>query len=151
MKESEKLLTKAQILEGKEYSQKVYIQKLKGSLKIRPLREAEWAKAQAINVRGIDMVTKMEPPSESTGKARAKTSQMSINMEVSAEANAEAERYIVSCGVVSIKITPEDAKRLRPAGVVSEISEKIQKLTGVSLKGGKEIKAEAAKEFCEND
>ena len=151
MNDSEKLLTKAQILEGKEYTEKVYIEKLKGSLEIRPLREAEWARAQSINVRGVEMITKMEPPSKSTGKAKAKSSEMKIDMEVSSEANSEAERYIVSCGVTNINITPEDVKRMRPAGVVAEIAEKIQKLTGVSLKGGKELKSELAKKFREDE
>lgn len=138
MSDEERLLTKADILEGKEKREKVYIKKLEGSLEIRPLTEAEWSKVLAINSRGMSMTTKVE-----VGRGKPKDFDMVMDLEKSSEATSEAERFIVSFGVVSIKLTPEDVGRLSPAGVAEEIANHILRITGVSLK---KTEGEKAKE-----
>ena len=130
MDDTEKLLTKADILEGKEKREKVFIKRLGGYLEINPLTEAEWSRVQAVNTRGISMSGEVEAK-EGT---KPKNFDMTIDLEKSAEATSEAERLIVSFGVANIKLTPEDVGRLRPAGVVKEVSNHILRLTGVSLR-----------------
>jgi hypothetical protein len=125
--DDDKLLTKADILEGKEKREKVYIDSLGGNVEIKPLTEAEWSRAQAIDQRG----TTMNPKVDSNGKITDMN--MVIDLEKSTEASSEADRYIVSCGVSNINLTIDDCKRLKP-GAVKELVRNILKITGVTLK-----------------
>ena len=152
MEETERLLTKADILEGKEKIEKVFIKKLEGSLEIRPLTEAEWAKVQAVNARGMSMTTKVKPEE----KDAPKEFDMSVDLGKSSEASSEAERLVVSFGVANIKLMPEDVGKLKPAGVAAEIAGHILRITGVRLKvtekeKAKEVqsKMEVVSSFCE--
>lgn len=136
MDEVEKLLTKADILEGKEKREKVYIKKLGGSLEIRPLTEVEWARVQAMNTRGSSMTATVE-----VGKGKPKDFDYVMDLEKSFAATSEAERLTVSFGVANITLTPEDVGKLRPAGIAEEIANHILRITGVSLKKTEEGKA----------
>lgn len=129
MDDVEKLLTKADILEGKEKREKVYIKKLGGSLEIRPLTEIEWSRVQAMNTRGSSMTAKVE-----VGKGKPKDFDYAMDLEKSFAATSEAERLTVSFGVVNISLTPEDVGRLSPAGIAEEIANHILRITGVRLK-----------------
>jgi len=135
MNDTEKLLTKADILEGKEKREKVYIKKLGGSLEIRPLTEVEWTRVQAMNTRGSSMTAKVE-----VGKGKPKDFDYVMDLEKSVIATSEAERLIVSCGVVNITLTPEDVGRLNPAGIAEEIANHILRITGVKLRRTEEEK-----------
>lgn len=144
MDDTEKLLTKADILEGKEKREKVYIEKLGGSLEIRPLTEIEWSRVQAINTRGTTLTTKVEA---SKDKVKAKDFDIVLDLSKSSEATSEAERLIVSYGVSNINLTPEDVDKLSPAGTAEEIANHILRITGVRLKRteGEKVKAGKAK------
>ena len=144
MDDTERLLTKADILEGKEKRENVFIKKLGGSLEIRPLTEIQWSSVQAINSRGVSMTTKIEP-----GGGKSKNFDMTLDLEKSSEATDEAMRLAVSYGVASINLTPEDVGKLRPAGAALEIANHIFGLTGVSLRkpNKEDIKKELVSSF----
>lgn len=130
MGENEKLLTKADILEGKDKREKVFIKKLNGYVEIRPLTELEWTKVQAVNSRGMVMTTKVDL--EKGKKDLPKTFNLNFDMEKSSEASSEAIIMVVSYGVTSMDLTVEDVGKFK-AGVAKDISDQILKLTGVSL------------------
>lgn len=144
MNDTEKLLTKAELLEGKNRREKIYIEKLGGSVEIRPLTDLEWTKIQAANSRGMKLVRKKDKDGRELPEF-----EVNFDPEQSAEATHEAHRMVVAAGVCNIKLTIEDARRLE-AGVTPIISNAVLKLTGVSFRPKFMVKKPKQKDKSEN-
>jgi hypothetical protein len=127
-------LTKAQILEGTSAVKEVRINTLDGDVEIRPLTDGEWATVQEIINRGVVTKVKGRTPVTEVDAGKAE-----IN-------DHKSDLFICRTGLTE-KWSDDELDKL-PAGAVSEISEAIQDLSGVSKRPKRdELMDEAVRSF----
>lgn len=112
------LLTKQQILEGKNAEEDVEIEQLGGSVTIRPLTDGQWARVQAVATEGLRLTMRNRGTEQETDAGR------------SAVNNHKAELLTCKMGLVETwNDTELDSLK---AGTVSAIADAIKKLSGIS-------------------
>ncbi len=115
------LLSKDRLLEGAARRETVSIESVGGNVVIRPLTCQEWFHAQAL-------IGKHYNPNPNARRI--------VTDPVEAfEAISESKIYTCLCGLVDPQLEEEELKKL-PVGVILEISEKIEEISGVNI--GKE-------------
>jgi|LSQX01.1.fsa_nt_gb hypothetical protein len=122
------ILTKAQLLQGKDYREQVEIPSLGGVVEIRPLTQAEYAQVEILRTKGIKV----------TGKTGSREPQVQVQVDV-AETMAreiESDCYAVSVALITgAPWTTEEVGKISPAGVVKEIVKEIYRISGVTPEG----------------
>jgi len=132
---SDKKLTKADILQGKDAVHEIEVEEWEGSISVRPLTEGEYAQVEAL--KGSCAKLGGGAVYDEDGNVdRLKTAEgMNIEMDMENyvqkefEGNAIAVAFAMS---VDEEWTVEEVKQLKPPGVVAKIAYKVYKLSGVT-------------------
>jgi hypothetical protein len=128
------LLTKKQILEGRQATSVVHIDRLGGSVEIRALTDGDWAEVRKVMTQGVTMTIRR-------GETLLDGGQSAVNEHC-------ADLMVCRLGLVESWTEAEMAKW--PAGTASDISVAIQNLSGVSMDENKDNEiARAAQSFCD--
>ena len=128
-----KLLTKAQILQGRNAVHHEFIKVLGGEIALRSLTDGQWAEIEAIQARG-GKVRVVKPVTGADGSIDMAASELDvvIDLEGAAKAEHEADAWAVKYAMADGEVwTLEEVQGLRPAGVVREIAERVYELSGV--------------------
>ena len=141
-------LTRADIINGKSQIVDVYIPLLDEEISLRPLTDGEYshitglkkdmgkikAKAQIDGTGNIDIDKTIETRKEQL----AKDMEVELDMRKMQEQTYYADRLTASYGLShgDVKISPEDLKQMRPAGVVKEIADAVMKISKLKDPGG---------------
>lgn len=116
-------LTKEQLLAGKEYTEQMEIPDLGGTVTIRPLTAREWNKISNSLLKGMEV-----PAGGGLDKNRLR--QVKINVESVMENTFEAKTMVVSKGMVSPELTPDEVGSLKP-GIIEQINKRIRQISGI--------------------
>lgn len=120
------ILTKAQILQGKEYREQIEVPSLGGILEIRPLTQAEYSQVEILRAKGVKVA----------GKAGSKEPQVVVDVAETKARELESDCYAVSVGLITgAPWTPEEIGDISPAGAVKEIVKQIYRISGVTPEG----------------
>lgn len=142
-----KAVTKAEILSGKDYEEKVYIEELKGEITIRPLSERQYAQVQQIKSTATKLVGGAKYDEEGNVDQKRSTEEMKVEVDIGLsqkldlEANATAVAYSMTTGD-NESWTVDEVLNLRPIGIVKKIAQLVYSLSGVT-----EERAGATKPF----
>lgn len=135
MNDTQRLLTKADILQGKGNVQSVFFEELGGALPLAPLDSGQWAKVQAVRCRGMEM---MGNPKEASKGHKGKNDlaegfMMRLDLEAAAEADAEADHLAVmySLNNAGQEWTLDEVKKIQPPGVITAIAKQVLKISRV--------------------
>ncbi len=121
------ILTKAKILAGKDYRETVEVPSLGGSVEIRPLTQAEYAKIEVMRTEGIVVTGK-------SGKGR--DADVEVDISKIKEKEIEADCFAVVAGLVTgAPWTLAEVQEISPAGAVKEIAAEIYRISGVTPEG----------------
>lgn len=121
------LLTKAQILAGRNYTEQVYIAALGGEVKIRPLTDGELTRLQAELLAKFNLPEGVSPNGFELGKLDL--SKFDLGSLVEAQRNMEWQ-IAALCLVDEEPWTVEEIKSL-PPGVPSLIAKRVLEISGV--------------------
>jgi len=134
------VLSKSDILNGESTPHEVYFERLGGSLVLYPLTDGELEQVESIALKGQTV----------KGRADKSGSGMPEEIEFDVEKSSKAQ-YESNATMVSISLskggekwTVNEVKQLRPAGIVKEISAKVN-----AISRGQE-KVEEAESFRED-
>jgi len=134
------ILTKSDIINGKEERKEIYIPLLKKEISLRPLTDGEYnrfiAMSKDLGPVQADINESMEKvdinkAAESAEKKRS----MSMNMDLKKQ---EEARFRAECTVAAFGLSndnekwmPRDLENMRPIGVVRQIADAVIKISGV--------------------
>ena len=131
------ILTKAQLLQGKDYREQVEIPSLGGVVEIRPLTQAEYAQVEILRTKGIKV----------TGKTGSREPQVQVDVAETKAREIESDCYAVSVALITgAPWAIEEVGKISPAGVVKEIVKEIYRISGVTPEG-----AEIANRFRQDE
>lgn len=122
-----KKLTKADLLKGKDATKDIWFEELGGEISLRPLSSAEWSEVQAIQISKISIAGK------SADLKNKDTSKMDVNipMHELTRSQFEANVYAVKCSLGK-EWSTEEVQSLKPAGIVDIIAAKVYEISGVN-------------------
>lgn len=131
------ILTKSDIINGKNNIQEIKIPKLKGSLKLRPLTDGEYQKINNLMKNGGIGNIKTQIKPDTTNKTR-ETLQNLLYIEINPEkaekarynADVKAVYYALQHHETSEKWTENDIKSF-PPGTVEIIAQKVYEISGI--------------------
>jgi hypothetical protein len=131
------ILTKAQLLQGKDYREQVEIPALGGVVEIRPLTQAEFSQVEILRTKGIKVL----------GKTGSREPQVQVDVAETKAREIESDCYAVSVALITgAPWTTEEVGNISPAGVVKEIVKEIYRISGVTPEG-----AEIANRFRQDE
>lgn len=121
------ILTKQQILSGKDYREEVYIPSLKGSVTLRPLTQSEYALIETTIAKATNV--QITP-----GKGNQKTNTtVDLDIQEVVRQEHETDCIAVQLGLVLDEpFTIAEIKGISPAGAISEIAKEVYRISGVS-------------------
>lgn len=131
------VLTRADIINGKQNIQTITFEELGGSLKLRPLTDGELQRI-TVNMNMGGLKNMKAQPVMKNGKMDKEATMATLLEEVDLTAAAE-HKYEASCEAIAIsldhdeypdKFTVEDVKAF-PAGSVDVVASKVFELSGV--------------------
>lgn len=132
------ILTKADILNGKNNIQEIEFPKLKGSLKLRPLSDGEYQKINNLMKNGgIGTVKTQINPKEHNKTEKSLQNLLDIEISPQAadkaryDADVKAIYYSLQHDEATEKWTEKDVKTL-PAGSVDMIAMKVYEISGIT-------------------
>jgi len=109
-------MTKAQILEGKRAAEMVEIEKLGCTVEIRPLTDGEWARVEAVQLRGVKTTIRGDDE---------------VTMDTGKVNDNEHAADLLCCKIGLTEAWADHELEFLPAGAVAEISKAVQGLSGV--------------------
>ena len=139
-----KALTKADILQGTSKIEQVYIEKLKGTLPLRPLTDGEFAQVDVMKTAGIKV--KGKPNTQQTGKKQGQKADfeaqdMEIDIEAIQRNEFEADSLAISFAIASEEKWTTDEVKQMPAGSVKEIAKEVYRISGATPEGASDVKS----------
>src|SRR5690554_7735927 len=85
------ILTKAQLLQGKDYREQVEIPSLGGVVEIRPLTQAEYSQVEILRTKGIKV----------SGKTGSREPQVQVDVAETKAREIESDCYAVSVALIT--------------------------------------------------
>jgi len=139
---TDKKLTKADILQGTNKVEQVYIEKLGGTIPLRPLTDGEFAQIDAMKTAGLKIKGKPQTEGKKQGKkSDLEAQEMEIDIEAMQKNDFEADCLAVSFAIADDeKWTVEEVKQM-PAGSAKEIAKAVYQLSGATPEGASDVKS----------
>ena len=125
------ILSKADILRGKDRKVEFFVEELGGSLILSPMTCAQWAEVQAMQAEGLSIV------GDAKDIARGDSSkiQMSLNTQQISRAEFNSKAYAVKCSLGD-DWSIDEVKSISPAGLIEKIALKVYEISGVGKDQG---------------
>lgn len=123
-------LTKAQILNGRNYTERVYIPALEGEVVIRVLTAGETARAGAMETRDLSMSMDLAGDKKQIEESMA----LDINIEDMLLNEHRSNVYVAACGlsVGDDTWTEDDVEAIKPAEALEQIAKEVRRISKIS-------------------
>ncbi len=127
-------LTKAQVLQGRNYTEQVYIPALNGEVVIRVLTGGEMARLKAMPTRGLKLsLADLAGASGSDpNRAMEEAARIQFDMESIAIANEEQRFFSVACGLSvpgGEMWSVEEAEAIKPTEAIEQIAKEVWRIS----------------------
>ena len=141
--QQENLLTKAQILEGMNRRETIYVESLGGHVVIRPLSSGEWAAVQAAQLAGFTQTVRPETKKGKKGEKDESNPDMELAMDLGRIITNEYESQVLAVfhGMVSEEKWTLEQVRNIPHQALEEIATEVFEITGVTEEVGEQIES----------
>lgn len=121
------LLTKEDLISGADLIIEMEIPG--GQVKIRPLTTSEYQQVKARKLRGFS----------TTAKAGVADNNIVIDLEKATQNDYEADVMAVSMALVEPKMSPDEVKRIKHAGITDKIAKRVYEVSGITAEAIKEL------------
>lgn len=128
------VLSKADLLNGKDSIKEFEFPELGGSISLRPLTDGEFQEVQAVKVSG----GKLEgAPVVKNGEIDPVATQKAIRVQMDL-GETQKKEFEGDCLAVAYSLshsgetwTPDEVRNLKPIGIVTRIAEKVYEISGI--------------------
>lgn len=121
------VLSKADILKGKDRKVEFFVEELGGAVVLSPLTCVQWAEVQALQAEGLSIVG----DAKDIARGDSSKMQMSLNTQQLTRAEFNSKAFAVKCGLGD-EWTIDEVKSITPAGLIEKIAQKIFEISGVA-------------------
>jgi hypothetical protein len=120
------VLSKADILKGKDRRVEFFVEELGGAMVLSPLTCVQWAEVQAMQAEGLSIVG----DAKDIARGDSSKMQMSLNTQQLTRAEFNSKAFAVKCSLGD-DWTIDEVKSITPAGLIEKIAQKVYEISGV--------------------